>query len=68
MRTMIAGCFRLRADFLGVGSKGSLAPSYAIGPTLLALTIDAVATIVFVVVHRRHRSTAVHGNRCFKRK
>lgn len=68
MRTMIVGCFLLRGDFLDVASKESLAQSYAIGPTLLALIVDAVATVFFLVVHRRHKSTAVHGIRCFKRK
>lgn len=67
MRLMIAGFFCSRSDFLDVGSGESLAQSYAIGLTLLALAIGAVATLAVVAVHCRSRSTAVYGIRGFQR-
>lgn len=64
---MITGFFRSRSDFLDVGSGKSLAQSYAIGLTLLALAIGAVATLTLVAVHCRRKSTTVYGIRGFQR-
>jgi hypothetical protein len=50
----IGGCFRTRSNFLNLGSGERLTQSYAIGPALLTLANHAVATVAFVVIHRRH--------------
>jgi len=61
MKLMINGCSRSRSDFLDAGRGESLAQRDAIGLTLLAIAIGAVATLPLVCIYCHRGTTTVYG-------